>query len=1123
MLLASFVVQGTMGTELKAQQESTSSDKHSTMLTSTDVNNLQNRDVILLSDLLSILEEHFDVTFLYKDEIMADKYVARDEITIGEETGRELSRILYQLGITFQRIDEQTYVLLQKAPRFKMAVTDEQISGTVTDATSGETLPGVNILVMGTSTGTSTDTEGYFELTVPSLQDTLVMSFIGYQTREVPINGRTELNIQLIQETVTGDEVVVVGYGTQRKENLTGSVKQVGGSELDVQPSPLASATLMGKAAGVTVIQNSGQPGRNPGNIRIRGIGTLGGGSKNDPLVLIDGVVGSLDDIPSNDIENISILKDAASAAIYGSRAANGVILVTTKRGRGTDFQISYNSMYGWNKPTRQPEYVNAGTFMRLENEAATNLGQDPIWSEDYIREWEENYQTDPNNYPNTDWVKEVFTGSGFQQKQAFTLSGGTESVNLLGSLAFDEERGTIPNHGFKRYSVRLNTDVKVSEKFNFDVDLNTIRKDRRRSSLSHDLITRQAYRIPPIYAGRWEDGGYGPGWDGRNPIAFAEAGGTRDDEEILLKGKIMAQYEPVTGLGFSLMYAPDYHSSFFKRMRKTIDFFDPETGEELQLAQSTQVSDLLQGWARNFTHNLNFRTDYQYDLRNHSFEILGGYELIEYQRDVFDAYRDEFTLQDYQELDAGSSANQQNSGNSTSYNLQSFFGRFTYDYRSKYLFEANLRYDGSSRFSEEVRWGLFPSFSAGWNIVQEPFMQSQDLFSTLKLRGSWGMLGNQNIAGNFPYAAFINLEQEFIFGGSPAPGAAQLSLANENLTWEETTTFNIGADVTILNDRINLAFDWFKKTTDEILLTLPVPSIIGMNPPYQNAGVVENTGWEIEAGYNGNIGSDFTYGVSVNLSDVKNEVIDLKETGPYINGTFITEEGHPINSIYGYESDGLFDSQDEIDNHATQTGQIAPGDIKYVDQLTVDTNGDGIPDEADGIINADDRIIIGDPFPRYTYGININAAYKNFSVSALFQGIGKRDVLLQQNVTWAFFNAGKITEWQASDYWTPDNSDASYPRLTQTTNHNNFQASDYWMYDASYVRLRNLQVSYRLSNRLTNDLGVRNIRVFFTGQNLVTLFDDLPPGIDPNVPSSTTGNYYPVNRVLSGGIEINF
>ena len=616
---------------------------------------------------------------------------------------------------------------------------------------------------------------------------------------------------------------------------------------------------------------------------------------------------------------------------------------------------------------------------------------------------------------------------------------------------------------------------------------------------------------------------GYGPGWDGRNPIAFAEEGGTRNDEDIIVKSRIDLSYNPINNLEFNLMYAPDYESVFYKRMRKTIDFYDPETGEELQLPQAPQTSNLLESWARNFTHSLNFRTNYELDIRGHNFGILGGYELIEYQRDIFDAYRDDFTLEDYEELDAGSSANQQNSGNSTSYNLQSFFSRITYNYKSKYLFEANLRYDGSSRFAQDTRWGLFPSFSGGWNISEEDFLNNQDYISNLKLRASWGTLGNQDIGGNFPYAAFINLNQEYIFGGEAVPAAAQLSLANENLTWEETTTLNIGADVSLFENRIDFSFDWFKRTTDDILLTLPIPSIIGLRAPYQNAGVVENTGWEVEAGYNGTIGSEFTFGISFNVSDVQNEVVDLKDTGPYISSTSITKEGYPINSIYGYESDGLFDSQQEIDNHATQTGQIAPGDIKYVDQLTVDTNGDGIPDETDGIINADDRTIIGDPFPRLNYGININLSYKNLDVSALFQGIGKRDVLLQQNVTWAFYNAGKITKWQAADYWAPNNQEASYPRLTQTTSHNNFKASDYWMYNGSYLRLRNLQIAYTFPSQLIDKIGIKNLKVFATGQNLVTLFDDMPPGVDPNVPSSTTGSYYPVNRVFSGGIEIDF
>lgn len=1016
---------------------------------------------------------------------------------------KALSQILAERKLTYLATKKGQIVLV---PNNQEQQELDTVTGTVTDSETNEPLPGVNVSVEGTYLGTSTNIDGEFQIEIPSLEETLIFTYVGYERKHVELEGRPELDISLVSAVIAGEEVVIVGYGEQRIENLTGSVSQIGGERLEIQGAILPSAALMGSSAGVTVSQQSGQPGRNHGNIQIRGIGTL---SNSDALVLIDGVQGNIDDVATSDIQDISVLKDAASAAIYGSRAANGVILIQTKRGQQETILFDYKSHYGINQPTRQPEYVDAGTFMRLENEGSTNLGGPQIWSDDFIQEWKENHKTDPDNYPNTDWVDEVFSGSGFQQTQQLAVSGRQGSVRYRGSLNYDQEIGTIPSFGFNRYSVRLNTDIDVTDRIDFQADLNTVRTDRERSAHSIFLITEQAYRIPPIYAAQFSDGGWGPGWDGRNPLAYVHDGGQRTDEDYVVRGRFSANYNaPVQGLEFDISYSPYYQSGFFKRMRKNYQVHDPNTGELMHT--EPEQNDLLQGFHRNFTHNLNFITNFQTVLQDvHNFEVLGGYELIDYQRDVFNAYREDFILQDFEQLNAGSTANQQNSGRATAYNLQSFFGRINYNYDSRYLFEANLRYDGSSRFAEGNRWGVFPSFSAGWNISDEAFMQNIEPISELKIRGSWGILGDQELNGNFPYIATVHLDREFIFGGEPQLGAAQLSLANENLTWEETTTLNFGTDLGFFNQRLSLSFDWFKRRTEDILLQLPIPQIIGMSAPFQNAGVVENTGWELEAAYRDHVGREAFFEISFNLSDVNNEVVDLRNAGPFISAYSIIKEGEPINSYYGYVADGLFQTQQEINEHANQPGNIAPGDIKYRDL------------NEDGVITPDDRTVIGDPFPRYTFGINLDASYRNFDLSALFQGVGKRDVLLRGRPVWPLWHAGKVTKEQAEDYWTPENPDATYPRLTQATTHNNFQGSSYWIYDASYLRLRNLVVGYSLPPDLTNRLNIRNARIYVLGQNLFTLFDDLPQGVDPNVPDHTTGDFYPVNRLISAGIEI--
>lgn len=981
------------------------------------------------------------------------------------------------------------------------------IQGTVIDAETGAPLPGVNVTAGATENsaspiGTSTDMNGEYEIQIPDNVNILVFSLVGYQRLEVEIDGRSEINVELSEDVQLMEDVVVVGYGTQAKEALTGSVGTIQGTEISEQASVSTSAALMGKVPGVQVTQNSGQPGSDQGTIRIRGTGTLGNANA---LVLIDGVEGNIDDVASSDIENISILKDAASASIYGSRAANGVILITTKRGRAQDFQVSYSGSVGYQSATDLPGFVDAGTFMRLENLGATNLGAEAIWSESFIQEWEGNHPS--NEFPNTNWVDAVFTEPALQQRHNIGIAGGSENATYRGSLQYDDQNGEIKNFAFDRYNLRFNSDINATDKVSFIFDVNAVRTDQQEPTGGLELITRQTYRLPAIYLDKFSNGNFAPGFAPRNPVAQINAGGLATTEREIFRGKIGAIFEPVDGLQFNFQYAPNYNSTHNQTMNKQWQSIDPETGEVL--VEFPSQNSRSESFYKNWQHNLNFTANFQQDFRDHSYDLLGGWEYISSNSENFGASRDNFPLQDIEVLSAGSAANMQNFGGATEWKLLSFFGRLNYEYRSKYQFSANLRYDGSSRFTESERWGIFPSFSAGWRVGQESFMQSVNFINEFKIRGSWGVLGNQQI-GNFPFAASVELGQDYIFGGQTVGGAAQLDLANPNISWEETTTTNIGADLILFNDRISATLDWFNKTTDDILLRLPVPLIVGVNPAFQNAGEVENEGWEIDLGYSETITPDFSFRIGINLSKVNNKVIDLNGAGPFIGGSTITKEGAPINSIYGWVSDGFFQSQAEIDAHADQSGNIAPGDIRYVD-----LNGDGV-------INGDDRTIIGDPFPSFNYGFNISANFRNFDLSAFFQGVGSRDVMLQGDVAWSLQNAGNVQPHHVENHWTPDNPNADFPRLTRTTSHNNFRSTDFWMADASYLRLRNLQIGYSIPQSVISGLA-NDIRVYFLGQNLFTVFDDMPPGVDPNIPNNTPGGFFPVQRVLSAGIDINF
>jgi TonB-linked SusC/RagA family outer membrane protein len=990
---------------------------------------------------------------------------------------------------------------------------DFAISGKVTDD-QGEAILGASVLLKGTSIGTITDADGAYKLNAPDGNGTLVFSYIGFETVEMPITNRSVINLSMTSIATELSEVVVVGYGTQKKVNLTGSVVSVSGEDIANEPIMQTANALIGKMPGVTVIQNSGQPGSDAASITIRGIGTLG--DKSDPLVLIDGVPGNMNGVDPREIAEISVLKDAASASIYGSRAANGVILITTKRGEAGKLKVNYSGYVGWQEPTNLPEYVEGYEYMRLYNVGRANLGQSPTYSQEYMDGWQADHLTNSDEYPNVDWVDEVFTERGFQQHHSVQLSGGTEMARVLASVSFMDQNANVANYNYKRYNARVNTDLKVSDKISFNLDLNIRRSVRNQPSAGIVYAIQQGFRIPPVYASRFSDGTWGPGWGGQNPVASIHDGGIQENQFNYVRAIVKADYKPVPGMQFSVMYAPQYNDDFESDFRRQYTYYN-SIGDTPSVWPTT--NNLTQINKRTLNNNFNAIGTYEKTFGDHFVKGLVGYELITNDHRWFEAFRDKFPLQDYQQLGAGASDNMKNDGSANEWGLQSYFARVNYDYKGKYLLEANVRRDGSSRFAEGQKYGVFPAFSAGWRVSEESFFQGVRFITNLKLKASWGQLGNQDI-GDYPFASTIALGQDYLFGGNPTGGAAQTALANKLISWETTETTNFGVDLGMLQNRLMVSAEYYVRNTSDILLQFPIPLTIGLNAPYENAGSVRNTGWDLALGWADEI-NDFTYGINFNISDVKNEVIDLKGTGPHISGARIIKEGYPINSIYGYEAQGLFQSQDEVDNAPTHIGAIAPGDIHYVNQITVDTDGDGVADAADDLINADDRVVIGDPFPRLMYGMNLSAGFRGFDLSVMFQGVGKRDVMATGDAVWAFYNAGKIQKWH-TDYWTPENPDASFPRLVATTSHNNFQDTDYWVYDASYLRVRNLTFGYTFPQPMMDNIDVNRLRLYFSGQNLLTM-DNMPAGWDPEIPNDRTGDVFPITAIYSLGIDLSF
>lgn len=975
---------------------------------------------------------------------------------------------------------------------------DREVTGIVSDA-NGMPIPGVTVQEKGTSNGTVTDFDGGFSFSVSDENNTiLVFSFLGYRAQEIPIASQSEFEVIMEEDLESLDEVVVVGYGTQRKANLTGSVSAVSGEDIAQRPVMRASAALQGHAPGVTVTQRSGQPGADDGTIRIRGIGTLG---NSNPLVLIDGIEGSLDGVNPNDIENITVLKDAASASIYGSRAANGVILVQTKKGGDEKLTLQYNNYIGWQEFTDLPNYADGYTYMNKLNEAYRNMGRTPLYSEEYLSEYQENKNIDPDYYPDTNWQREVYSGSGAIQSHFLSVRGG-EKVNVAASLGYQDQEGVIPSFGSERYTFRLNATMDILDNLQGTI-LSSVRRSIQ-SSPGHSSsgIINSVNRFSPIYAAQFTDGRYGATSTGSNPLALIEEGGFGRNTYDNFRATFQVNYQPFEGADLELNFTPHHNSSDGKRFINAVSTFEVDREEPAFTVPAR--ADLTRSSTKSLETTLRMLARYNKSLNNHNFKLLAGFEQIESTYETFNASREGFEFPQYPVLDAGSIEYMRNGGSGSEWALRSFFGRINYDFSGKYLFEANLRRDGSSRFAEGQKWGLFPSFSAGWRISEEEFLRDVNWLSDLKVRASWGELGNQLI-GNYPFASSISLGINYAPGGLPATGAAQVNMANSLISWETTTSSNIGIDLGLFNNRLNLAFDYFKRNTTDILLDLPIPGIIGLARPTQNAGEVENTGWDLSLNYRKAEG-EFNYNVGFNLSDVRNEIVDLKDAGPFISTYTINQVGSPINALYGYQSLGLFRSQEEVDASPVQIGDYGPGDIKYAD---IDGDGD---------IDEEDRTEIGSSIPRYTFGLNFNASYKNFDFSFLVQGVGKADVLLRRDAGWAFYNSGKISSWQL-DSWTPENTDATYPRLIADRSHNNFEDSSFWVYDAAYARLKNLTIGYSLPSSLISRLPIANLRIYASGDNLFTIHD-LPDGWDPERPNGDATTY-PITSTYTIGVNI--
>lgn len=931
------------------------------------------------------------------------------------------------------------------------AQTQSNVNGLITDS-SGEPLIGVSIQVKGTTHGTISDLDGKFML-LAKTGDILRISYVGYTPQEIKLTGNQQLRIIMEEDTKRLEEVVVVGYGTQKKVNLTGSVSSITADELANKPVMSTAQALAGLAPGLSVLQTSGRPGTGA-TVKIRGTGTFSNAGT-DPLVLIDGLSGSIDDVDPNDIQSISFLKDAASASIYGNRAANGVILIETKKGVQGKTTISYSNSFGWQRPTELPDFLPSWEYAEYYNMAMHNMGRQDAYLPEQIQKFRDG--SDPDNYPNVNHLKWLLeSGSGFQHQHNISIQGGNATTSYNLSVGYRNQEGMTARTSNERMTALFSMKSEIAKGLTLNLNINAYNNKYNAPNgepQSIDGMIGYTVRQGPIYAGKKTDGSFGY-QDNYSPEAWlaSESFIQNINRNISASGQLKWD-TPVEGLSLIGKAGVNYWTKYDKAYRADTYFDETKT-----VGPAT-----LNVWTANNTYTtFEALATYEKQIKNHSFKLLAGTSVEQSANRGLEGYRNTFPNNYLYELGSGDKSTATNNSSLEEYALLSFFGRINYSFKDRYLLEANLRYDGSSRFADGHRWGLFPSVSAGWRVSEEDFWKNSGLsnvFDNLKLRASYGVLGNQNI-GVYPYQQTYNLGHDYPFGNPAAlqSGAYMSVYNNPEITWEKTAITDIGLDFSLFNGAFSGTVDYFYKYTSDILAPVEVSSIMGRSVGQSNVGAVSNKGIEVNLTYNGRIGNSFRFSIAPNFTWVKNAVEKLANGATEeINNNRIV--GQPIGIIYGYETDGLFVDQAEIDAAPEQLvgkSSLKPGYVKYKDI----SGPDGVPD---GKVDAQyDRTVLGSTTPKFYYGLNLSASYKGFDFSALLQGLGGHKRLIGSYMAYAFYNGGQIQRWQADNCWTEATPDkwAEYPRLeTLNMNNTNLQTSDYWIRNASFLRLKNVQI----------------------------------------------------------------
>ncbi|MDY7395008.1 TonB-dependent receptor [Aureibaculum sp. 2210JD6-5] len=1005
-------------------------------------------------------------------------------------------------------------------------LAQNEVKGTVNDA-SGQPLPGANILEKGTKNGTQTDFDGKFSLNVTNGDAILVISYLGFLTQEVNVNNQTSFTITLQEDAAKLDEVVVVGYGTQKKVNLTGAVSSVSVKDIENRPAPNVSSLLAGQVSGLSVIQQSGRPGQSAGQLRVRGIGTLGNAAKNNPLILVDGIEADLQDVDVNDIENISVLKDG-SAAIYGVRAANGVILVTTKKGRLGVPVIMYHGGIGTQEAFKVPNRVNSYDFARMYNQARINDGGSPLFSDDDLNKFRDG--TSPQTHANIDHFKKLLkSGNPTKHFHNVNISGGTEFTKYSLSFGYLDEGSLIKTFGYNRKNFRINVDQRINDKLDVGVKLAGSFGKTLGNIQSVGQIITESYREFPgeldqFENGLWKNmGEFGVGQ--RNMLAYLELPlGTDVDRNNDYVSSVFAEFKITPELKLRGQFSARNDNRLQNRKRDVVQWHRYDAATDSYNGSNIASGYLIRRNETVWDYTSNLLLTYEKSFNNHNLKGLLGFE----QRDQKWSYSQagRFSLSssnELSEIDGVADTSDGANGNSSEFKFRSAFGRINYNFKDTYFIQGTLRYDGTSRFTKENRFDYFPSFSGGWKISNEDFFNLETV-NHLLLRGSWAILGNQEI-GNYQFLNTFGPRNNYnyTFGSNSSNGVLENArLANANILWETTTITNFGIDARLFNNALSLTAEYFIKTTDDILLGLDQSYILGANPPTVNAGSVENKGWEFNLGYNGGTSDSFSYYVNANVGYVKNQITDLK--GTESPGKDI---GDPIQNIFGYVADGLFNSQAEIDAAPTHNiaGTPEPGDIRYKDINGRDANGE-LTGQPDGVVDANDRQSLGTYFPKYNFGVNLGFDWKGFDFSMAWQGFAGHKVLTNGPTVRPFWGGNSAPiQSMVGNFWTPSNTNADFPRLGFANQGRNYQSSTYWVNKGDFAKLRNMQIGYTLPHNTLTSLGINKFRIYVSGENLfyISKLKDIDPEFAHGNGFAWNNNNYPTNRQFLLGFNVTF